>query len=156
MAGSKKVRKIGTVKFSELIPGVGRDVAIGIASRLNAKHNVTDTYDPQFINVLVAETAAKAVSLELDIVMVDPGKLKACTPLVRSRPEIPRYEEAWRKGDRFPPIVVDSSLTWPKMLHEGWHRACSAARVGIPEIEAIDIGTADLEAMDGWIKERQE
>lgn len=156
MGTSRKVRKIGTVRYSDLVPGTARDVAGALAAALNARRKVTETYDPEFVSPAGAQAAAAALGLELDIALVDPGKLKSCTPEVLARSEIARYETAWKEGARFPPVVIDSRLTWRKMLHEGWHRTCSAQRVGLTELEAIDVGSADFEKLDRWIKERQE
>lgn len=156
MARSGKVRKIGTVKFNDLVPQVSWDVAGAIAAALNARRNVHETYDPEFVSPQGAKLAAQATNPELAIVLVDPKKLKACASEVVEQEEIPKYVEAWKGGARFPPVVVNSRHVADKMLHEGWHRSCSAARAEIPEIEAIDVAGVDVEALDRWIRSKEE
>lgn len=156
MVTAAKVQKIGTVKFNELIPGVAWDVAAAVAAALNARRGVTETYDPEFIGVQGAKAAANAAKLELDIVMVDPAKLKACSAEILEHPETEVYEKAWKEGQRFPPVVINSMLSWRKMLQEGWRRTCGAARAKASFIEAIDVAGADLKGMDAWLRERQE
>lgn len=143
------------MKFNDLMLQVSWDVAGALAAALNLKRNVQETYDPEFVSPQGARMAAQALNPELAIVLVDPAKLKACSPEVVGRDETPKYEEAWKSGARFPPVVVNSRWSGNKMLHEGWHRSCSAERVGIPEIEAIDVVAIDLEELDRWIRSKE-
>lgn len=156
MVTAVKVQKIGTVRFNDLMPAPAWDVASAIAAALNARRGVTEDYDPEFVHVQGAKAATHAAKLELDLVMVDPGKFKVCTPEVLELPETSTYEKAWKEGQRFPPVVINSRLSWRKMLQQGRRRACAASRAGLTAIEAIDIAVAELGSMDAWIRERQE
>lgn len=150
MAKPVLVRPVGSVRYADLIPFVAEHVAIGLAEELNAKRKVTDSDDPRHVNLFAAQSAGVQVNPELPIVYIDPKRLKACSKQVVS--EIASYVEARKKGKRFPPVVINSGRKIGEMLHDGRHRSCSAARLGIPEIEAIDLKDVDLDPLERWLQ----
>ncbi len=143
---TKRVEVVGTALFSELPPDLRWDFSLGVTEALKRMygHLLPKGYDfgtPRIGDALLADNP------EIDLVSVDPKKLKACGRMTGAVHAglVRKYEKAFRRGDQFPPIVVDSDAR--NMLVEGAHRACSAERAGIQEIEALDVASVDLEAV---------
>jgi len=140
----KRVEVIGAVAFSSLGPDLRWDVSLGVTEALKRDygHSLPDGYDfgtPRISDVLLSDDP------EIDVVTVDPKKLKACPRLTGAYHvgTVRKYEKAFLRGDQFPPIVIDSGTR--KMLVEGAHRACAAERAEVPEIQALDVASIDLE-----------
>ncbi len=143
---TKRVEVVGMAVFSSLPSDLQWDVSLGIqtALRRTYAHLLPNGYDFGTGGILAALDFDNP---EIDLVMVDPKRLKACGRMTGAVHAglVRKYEKLFRRGDQFPPIVVNSSAR--KMLVEGAHRACSAERAGIPKIEALDVASVDLEAV---------
>lgn len=147
------VRPAGTLRYADLIPSVAEHVAIGLAEELNARRHVKDDDDPRYVNLLAAQEAGRQINPTLEVVYIDPKRLKACVRQIVD--EIAPYKEAWAGGFRFPPIIIHSGHKIGSMLYDGRHRSCAAARLGIPEIEAIDLKDVDLDPLDRWLQSQE-
>lgn len=147
------LRPLGSVKYNDLVESVSKHVIVPVAWYLNELRHVTDAEDPRHVTILAAEEALNAVNPELEIVAIDPKSLRACSRQISG--EVGPFIKAWKQGFRFPPIIIDSGQKTGGMLHDGRHRACSAARLGIPNIEAIDLKGVNLEPLDQWLKSRE-
>ena len=148
MARPKRVRKIGTVRLNAMDRGAAEDALVGIQAAINWGRNVSDPYDPQSVTILAVGMAAKEVNPELDLVLVDPAFLGAVAAIEQAGGvETPA---------KLPSVVIHSKLPVKRMLVEGWHRAASAERAGVPEIEAVDVASMDLKPFEDWLRAREE
>lgn len=153
MPTTPRIRALGTVKYSDLVQSVAEHVATALGQGLNRKRNVTDAEDPRSVNLLAIQQALSAINPDLKIVAINPKRLKACSRQIVQ--EVAPFMEAWKEGFRFPPILIDSGRKTGIFLHDGRHRSCAAARLGIPEIEAIDLKGVDLIPLDQWLETQE-
>jgi len=152
MPNLPRTRSLGTVRYGDLVTFVAEHVAIALGEDLIRRRHVTDAEDPRSVTLLAVQQALSAVNPDLEIVAIDPKCLKACSRKIAH--ETAAFVEAWKQGFRFPPIIIDSGARGA-FLHDGRHRSCSAARLGIPEIEAIDLKDIDLDPLDQWLKAQE-
>lgn len=147
------LHSLGTVRYGDLMESVSKHVVVAVTEYLNDLRHVTDAEDPRHVTLLAAEEVLTAVNPELEIVVIDPKILRACSRQISG--EVAPFIKAWKQGFRFPPIIIDSGRKSGGMLHDGRHRSCSAARLCIPGIEAIDLKDINLEPLDQWLKRRE-
>lgn len=147
-----RTRSLGTVRYGDLVASVAEHVAIALGEDLNRRRHVTDAEDPRYVTLLAVQQALSAVNPDLEIVAIDPKRLKTCSRKIAN--EAVPFMKAWKQGFRFPPIIIDSGARGV-FLHDGRHRSCSAARLGIPEIEAIDLKDVDLGPLERWFKAQE-
>jgi len=143
---TKRIEVVGTVVFSQLPSPLRWDFSLGVTEALKRVYGHLLPKGSDFGTGRVGD-ALLSDNPEIDLVMIDPKRLKACGRLTGAVHTwlVRKYEKSFRRGDQFPPIIVDSGAR--KMLVEGAHRACSAERAGILEIEALDVASVDLEAL---------
>ena len=135
------------VRFNDLDPEVQRDVAMCARDMLLVELGVTDAEDPRYIDDPDDVIPALAQrNPNLPIWGVNPKLLAACEQRSLEDVRLEAYDEAWREGVQFPPVVIDMSQE-QFVLCEGGHRSCSAATVGVPKILAIDLAGLRLKPL---------
>lgn len=139
----KKIASVGVASYSQLTPELQWDFAVGVTRALDREYGKEIPSGFSFGTPRVAN-ALHSDDTEIEIVAVDPRRLKACVRM-KGRYDtgtVEKYRKAYLRGTDFPPIVINSSLR--NMLCEGYHRSCAAERAGVEEINALDVASIDL------------
>lgn len=139
----QRMKVIGSALYARLPGDIRWDVALVLTDDLERSYK-TKAPHPLYSGTMLAMTILDGVNARIPLVSIDPRKLNACPRLTGKyhTGTVFKYEQAYLRGEQFPPIVIDSRAR--EMLGEGSHRACAAERAGIAEIEAFDVGLIDL------------
>jgi mRNA-degrading endonuclease RelE of RelBE toxin-antitoxin system len=139
---ARQIKQIGTLRLSDLPPGIQADVAGCLKLRLERIYNIEEAgaiFTDDLLSLLVS------LDPELPLLMVDTALLVRAGRDV-NEDVIAEYREVWATGEvRFPPVVIDSESEG--VLCEGGHRSFSAYQAGVKAIQAVDVAAIDPEAV---------